>query len=177
MRQNNNWNSYNAPVVLESWTFVSHYSAFLKPTPLRHKHSLLMREEEGRKQRRGKKNFLSYADGKHKGKIHKGKERVKKPPRQSCLASCWTTMVDWLCKFLGSFLRSASLFVCMKAFLLWSWLPRLAYLLCRVNLISRHTSPTTAVTVDYEIFIATRLVTTQKLFPCIRHSNSSWGKG
>lgn len=161
MRQNNDWNSYNAPVVLESWTFVSGYSAFHKSTLLRHGCSLL--RGGGRKERsrgRGKENFYSCADGKDEERMDNGKERVRKP-HQSCPASCWTATVDWLCKFLTSFLCSTSLFVCMQAFLLWSWLPRLAYFPCRVNLTSRHISPTTTIRVDYEIFTATRLDTAQ----------------
>lgn len=59
MRQNNNWNSYNAPVVLESWTFVNGYSAFLNPTPLRHKHSLLMREGKKEGSKGGGKRIFS----------------------------------------------------------------------------------------------------------------------
>lgn len=165
MRQNNDWNSYNAPVVLESWVFVSGYSAFLKSTLLRHRHPLLIEDGKQEGSKGGGKNFYTCADGKHEERIYKGKERVKKPPHQSCLVSCWTATVDWLCKFLSSFLHRASLFVCMQAFLLWSWLPHLAHFLCRVNLISRHISPHTTIRVDYEIFTATCLVPAQKWFP------------
>lgn len=70
---------------------------------------------------------------------------------------------------------STLLFVCVQAFLLWSWLPCLAHFLCRVNLIARHTSSTTTSRMDYEIFTATCLVAAQKWFPEIAHKcQNTW---
>lgn len=153
MQQNSEWNSYKAPMVSEHWMSVRLlYSGWR------------WKQEESKGGGKRSLTVLSRRQtwGKHVRWKRKGEE---------------TTTSALSCSFLGNYhwlqipeQPAVQLFTaCLHAsLLLWSWLPFLSYF-CRRNLISRHTSPTTAIGVDYKTFIATCLGTAQKRGPEIVH--------
>lgn len=131
-------------------------------------YSTLAGDGSRKKAKEEEKGLLQiWAEGKHEESMYDGKEKVRKPPHQPCLVHFWVTTIDWL---QIPEQPAVQLFTaCLHAsLLLWSWLPFLSYF-CRRNLISRHTSPTTAIGVDYKTFIATCLGTAQKRGPEIVH--------